>query len=174
MQVRKLALCAIFSALLCVSAWIAIPLGALSITAQTFALFLCLYLLGGKYATVSVWVYLALGAVGLPVFSGFQGGFGILLGPTGGYLFGFALAAMVYWLLTTLLGTSTHICILSMILGLLLCYTLGSLWYLQFYAGKHTLSLGAVFLQCVAPYLLPDALKLYLACTLGAKLRRHV
>ena len=70
---------------------------------KLFALFLALLTLGGKGATVSVLVYLALGAVGLPVFSGFRGGFGTLLGVTGGFLWGFAFGSILYWLLTAFL-----------------------------------------------------------------------
>ena len=65
-----------------VCAWISIPFGYIAFTMQTFAVMLALFTLGGKWGTASVFVYLLLGAVGLPVFSGFQGGLGVLLGVT--------------------------------------------------------------------------------------------
>ena len=97
MQAKFLARCAIFSALMCICAWISIPAGNLIFTLQSFAFLLALFVLGGKGAVVSVAVYLLLGMVGLPVFSGFRGGFGMLLGVTGGYLWGFLLASLIFF-----------------------------------------------------------------------------
>ena len=71
--------CSLFSSLIAICAWISIPIGDIAFTLQTFAVFLALGTLGGKWGTVSILIYLALGAVGLPVFSGFQGGIGTLL-----------------------------------------------------------------------------------------------
>ena len=80
MKVRNMALCALFAALLAVCAWLAIPVGDTAFTMQTFGVLLTLGLLGGRWGSVSILLYLLLGLVGLPVFSGFQGGFGVLLG----------------------------------------------------------------------------------------------
>ena len=102
MKARNMALCGLFTAILTVCAWISIPVGDMVITLQTFGIFLTLGLLGGKYGTVTMLVYLLLGAVGAPVFSGFRGGLGALLGTTGGYLFGFMLTCLCYRLLTGL------------------------------------------------------------------------
>jgi len=100
--------------------------------------------------------------VGLQVFSGFQGGTGVLLGPTGGYLWGFLILCLCYWALKKPLGD-----LVAMILGLLLCYVCGTVWFYFVYGG----SLWAVLLKCVVPYLIPDALKLFLALTLRKRLR---
>ena len=124
MQSKDLSRCALLAALMCLCAWISLPLGQNPITLQTFALFLTLELLGGKYGSLVCLTYLLLGGVGLPVFSGFRGGFGMLLGSTGGYLWGFLLCALAYWLITTLLGARFHI--LACLVGLLLCYALGT------------------------------------------------
>lgn len=166
MNVRKMSLCAMFAALLCICAWIAVPIGDISVTLQTFGVFLALGLLGGKYGTVTILIYLLLGAVGLPVFSGFRGGPGVLLGVTGGYLWGFLASGLSYLLLTRL-GVHRTV---AMTVGLLVCYTLGSLWYLAVYLRADTVSLTAVLLKCVVPYLLPDGLKLLLASWLTGKL----
>ena len=95
MKIRNMVLSALFAALLCICAWISLPLGALTFTLQTFAIFLALLTLGGKWGSVSILVYIFLGAMGLPVFSGFQGGLGALFGPTGGCIFGFMLTALL-------------------------------------------------------------------------------
>ena len=143
MKLRDLVRCGCCAALMAVCAWLAVPVGEVAFTLQTFGVFLTLLLLGGGKGTAACIAYLLLGAVGLPVFSGFQGGFGILLGPTGGYLWGFLVLCLCYWVLNRPLGR-----IPAMVLGLLLCYGC-SLW--------------AVLLKCVVPYLIPDALKLSLA-----------
>ena len=129
---------------------------------QTFGIFLTLSLLGGGQGTAACIVYLLLGAVGLPVFSGFQGGLGVLLGPTGGYLWGFAALCLCYWALKKPVGD-----LVAMILGLLLCYVCGTVWYAVIYGGNF----WAIVLKCVVPYLVPDGLKLFLAMTLRKRLR---
>ena len=88
MKTRDLTLIAVFAAVIAVCAWISIP-AAVPFTLQTLGIFLAVGLLGGRRGTISVGVYLLLGAVGAPVFSGFNGGIGYLLGATGGYLLGF-------------------------------------------------------------------------------------
>lgn len=153
-KLRDLVRCGCCAALMAVCAWLAVPVGEVAFTLQTFGVFLTLLLLGGGKGTAACIAYLLLGAVGLPVFSGFQGGFGILLGPTGGYLWGFLVLCLCYWFLSKPLGR-----IPAMILGLLLCYGCGTVWFYFAYGG----SLWAVLLKCVVPYLIPDALKLSLA-----------
>lgn len=165
---KNVARCAFFAALLCVCGWIAIPLPGIAVTMQTFGVFLTLELLGGKWGSAACLVYLLLGAAGLPVFSGFQGGIGVLLGATGGYLWGFLAAGMIYWIAGSRLPRQA-----IMILGLLSCYVCGTLWY-AFVWLDGTAALPAVLAQCVLPYVLPDGLKLYLAAKLSKQLRRHL
>lgn len=153
---------------MCLCAWISVPLGDTVFTLQTFALFLTLLLLGGK---LTFWVcaaYLLLGAAGLPVFSGFRGGVGMLLGPTGGYLWGFLAAAVIY----ALCGKRKW---LSILLGLLGCYLCGTLWFWQIYLDTDVpMALGAVVVKCVLPYLIPDGMKLALAWLLSKRLRKFI
>ena len=167
---RKLAVQSLFAAAMAVCAWISVPLGEISFTMQSFALFLALFTLGGKSGVISFGVYLAVGAVGLPVFSGFQGGLGVLLGATGGYLWGFALAAILYWLMTHIFGERAQVP--AAVLGMILCYSCGTLWYLYAYAGQT--AWWAVAAKCVLPYLLPDALKIWLAAWLAQRLKRTI
>ena len=95
-------LSSLFAALTAVCAWIAVPLPGISFTMQTFAVLLTLGVLGGRWGTVSIFLYLLLGLVGLPVFTGFRGGAAALLDPTGGVLWGFLLGTLVYWILERL------------------------------------------------------------------------
>lgn len=171
MKTKTMALCGLFSALLAVCGWLAVPAGDTVISLQTFGLFLCLWTLGGKKGSISVFVYLLLGAAGLPVFSGFRGGMGVLLGTTGGYLTGFLACALVYWLLTSLLPRRS---ILAMVSGLAVCYLFGSIWYYNVYTAGGTATLGLIVVKCVLPFLLPDGIKLCLAWELSKKLKRFV
>ena len=172
MNVRKMARCALAAALMCVCAWIAIPVGDTVFTMQTFALFLTLYLLGGKWGCAAIVVYLALGMAGLPVFTGFRGGLGVLLGATGGYIGGFLLIGAAYWLVTAL-GKGRW-GLWGCILGLVLCYAAGTLWFYFTYLKAESISLGAVLAKCVLPYLLPDGMKLWIARLLTGRMKAFV
>lgn len=154
--------CALFAALMAVCAWLSIPTPDIAFTMQTFGVFLALGVLGGKWGTVSILIYLALGAVGMPVFSGFRGGAGVLLGVTGGYIWGFLATGLVYWA-TEKLGRP-----LAMGAGMLACYLCGCLWF-SLYAGSA--GFAASVLKCVVPYLIPDLCKLVLAERLARRLK---
>lgn len=167
--VRHMVYCAISAALITICAWICVPVLQISFTMQTFAIFFILSLLGGRCGFLSIGLYLLLGAVGLPVFSGFQGGAGILLGVTGGYIWGFLAAALAYWVITALFGQKLPIRLLSSVFGMLLCYTCGTAWYQTIYAQN---SLWAVLATCVIPYLLPDAVKIILALYLADRIKK--
>ena len=166
MRAIFLARCALFSALLCICSWISIPFGNLSFTLQSFALILAFFVLGGKGTAVSVAVYLLLGAVGLPVFSGFRGGFGTLLGVTGGYLWGFLLASLVFWGITAIFGEKSKIC--AGIAAIISVYICGTVWFSVYAPGAFL----AILAQSVLPYILPDAVKFLLAFTLSGKLKK--
>lgn len=176
LRVLDLVYIALMAALLAICAWVTIPTPAVAFTLQTMGVFLALVTLGGKRGTLAVLVYILLGAVGVPVFSGFRGGLGALFGATGGYIFGFIFTALTYWLMTALLGEKLWVQILSLILGhFLLCYAVGTAWYLYVYVRDNgAMTLGAALMGCVVPFLLPDGLKLALAMLLGRRLRRFV
>ena len=157
-------LASLFAALLAICAWICIPVSDIGITLQTFGVFLALQLLGGKWGTVSIGIYLLLGAVGLPVFSGFRGGLGHLIGVTGGFLWGFLISGLVYWLLESF-GRFP-----ASLWGLAVCYGCGCLWFYACTGG----GLGFILLRCVVPYLIPDLGKLWLAHSLSNRLRKVI
>ena len=168
MSVRNLSRAALFAALMALCSWISVP-APVPFTLQTFAVFLAPGLLGGRLGTAAVGVYLLLGAAGLPVFAGFSGGIGALLGATGGYLLGFLLTALVMWGAEAALGRSEPVFLASAAAGQGLCYLFGSLWYAFGYAGGAA-GLPAVLGACVLPFLLPDAAKLALAFALRRRL----
>ncbi len=171
-QTMDLAYAAVCAALMAVCSWISIP-ATVPFTLQTFAVFCTLGLLGGRRGTVAILVYLLLGALGVPVFAGFSGGIGILVGTTGGYLLGFILMGLVYWIGERLSRDSRGIRIVSMILGLLLCYAFGTAWFMLVYARQSgAIALGTALAWCVVPFLLPDLVKLALALLLSDRLRK--
>ena len=159
---RKLTRCALFAAMMALCAWIGLPLGHTVFTMQTFGVLLALGILGGKRGTISILCYLLLGAAGLPVFSGFRGGIGAILGPTGGYLWGFLATGLVFWLLEKWSRPA------AMIAGIIVCYACGTVWYMTYTGG----ALAAVLAQTVLPYLIPDAVKLVLALRLTKRLKK--
>lgn len=96
---------AIFAVIIAVCSWISVPM-VVPFTLQTFGVFCAVGLLGGKRGTLSVLIYVLLGAVGVPVFAGFSSGIGTLFGVTGGYIMGFIFTALIYWLITAIFGKS--------------------------------------------------------------------
>ena len=154
------------AALLAVCSWISIPM-TVPFTMQTFAVFFLLLLLGGRRGTAAVLVFLLLGAAGAPVFAEFSGGIGILLGQTGGYMIGFLLTGVSYLLMTRFFGEKRPVQITSLLIGLVLCYTFGTLWFAHVYAADNgPVGLWSVLGWCVFPYVLPDLLKMALAFVL--------
>ena len=113
-KVRDLAYIALMAALMAICSWITLPIGPVPFTMQTFAIFTAVLLLGGKRGTIAFVVYLLLGVVGLPVFSGFSAGPGVLLGSTGGYLLGFLFGDLAYWFLTARFGRRLLVQVLAL------------------------------------------------------------
>ena len=174
MNTRDMVYIALFACLMAICAWISIP-GQIPFTLQTMGVFLAVGLLGGKRGTLAVLVYVLLGAVGLPVFSGFTGGIGRLMGATGGYILGFLASALIMWAVEKLLPNKLWALVLGMVLGLAACYAFGTVWFLVVYTkAKGAISLMAVLGMCVIPYIIPDLVKIALALVLTKTLKRFV
>lgn len=165
---------AIFAVLIAICSWISIPT-VIPFTLQTFAIFLAVAVLGGRRGTLAVVVYVLLGAAGLPVFSGFRGGIGVLLNTTGGYIVGFIFAGLVMWLVERLFGRKLPAQVCSMALGMVTYLTFGTAWFMAVYLRQTgPVGLGTVLGWCVIPFLIPDIIKLMLALSLGSVLRRRL
>lgn len=168
-SIRDMIYVSLMAVVIALCSWLSVP-AAVPFTMQTFAVFGALLLLGGRRGLLAVALYILLGAFGLPVFSGFRGGIGALLGPTGGYILGFLLCALLYRLLEGKLRD-----LILLILGLLLCYLFGTLWFVYVYSsGGKEIGFGAALMLCVVPYLLPDAIKLLLAFVLARRVKKAV
>ncbi len=165
---------AIFAALMAVCSWISIPM-TIPFTLQTFAVFIAVGILGGKRGTISVLLYILLGAIGLPVFAGFKGGPGALLGTTGGYIIGFLFSALAMWGIEHFFGRKDLVQIISMVVGLIICYAFGTLWFMTVYASSTgAIGIVAVLSMCVFPFIIPDLIKIALAFILSKRLRKYV
>ena len=172
---KEIVLTALFTAITAVCAWISVPFGAISFTMQTFAIFCALLTLGGKNGLFSCLAYILLGAIGLPVFNGFKGGAGVLLGPTGGYILGFIFMALIYWAGTKLFGEKLLARIALLIVGLLVCYAFGTLWFVYGYSnGESVMSFKKAAEICVFPFVPFDLLKMVLAFVISYRIRKHV
>ncbi|MDW7731520.1 MAG: biotin transporter BioY [Methanolobus sp.] len=167
-DIKKMALASLFAALIAVGAYVKIPIpfSPVPITLQVFFIFLAGAILGARWGTLSVIVYMLLGIIGLPVFSGGSSGLGILLGPTGGYLISFVIAAFLIGTLCEKKGTSNVLLnAMFMLAGLCVIYGLGTS-YLAYAASitiENAIKLG------VLPFLPADILKIALASVIVSK-----
>lgn len=168
MSIKSMTKISITSVLIAICAWLTIPY-AVPFTMQTFGIFFALLFLGGKKGTASISLYLLLGALGIPVFSGFSGGLGHLFGATGGYMLGFLLTGLIYIICESLFGKLLRTSVLSLILGLFVCYIFGTLWFSIYKGNMSFLSAVSV---CVVPFIIPDLLKLTLAVVIVKKIKK--
>lgn len=165
---------ALFAVIIAICSWLSVP-ATIPFTLQTFGIFLTVGVLGGKRGTLSVLIYLLLGIIGIPVFSGFTGGVGRLLGTTGGYIIGFLLSAMVMWAMEQFLGKKRWVLAISMVLGLIVCYAFGTMWFMFVYANSTgPIGVWTALGWCVFPYIIPDLIKIALALALCKKLAQII
>lgn len=163
------------AAIIAVCSWISIPIGTVPVTLQTLAVCLVAGLLGWKRGTLSVLIYILLGAVGVPVFSSFKGGIGALLGATGGYIIGFIFTAIITGLTADKAQGKLWALLLGAAGGILVCYAFGTAWFAFIYANKgEPMSAGAILSICVIPFLPFDAVKIILSSLLTKKLKNKI
>lgn len=168
MTTKRLTACALFAGITAVCSQLIIPMPMMvPISFSLFAVYLSGGLLGAGAGALSQVVYILLGAVGLPIFAGFQAGVGVLVGPTGGYLWGYILAAWIVGYLTQKFGAGFWRLVAAMAAGLVACYTVGTIWFV-FVTGK---GLVAALMACVLPFLPGDAIKIALAAVLVKRLQ---
>lgn len=165
-----MAVVALMTAVVCVLAPFSIPVGVIPVSLATFGLYLAVWILGGKKATIVCLMYLLIGFVGLPVFSGFTGGPAKLFGPTGGYLIGYLLLTMIAGFFVDKFPGKMKYCLLGYVLGSMACYGTGTLWL----AVHLKIGFEAAFVMGVLPFLPGDVIKISLALWLGQIVRHAV
>lgn len=166
--VYQLTTCALMAALMCVLGPMSIQVGPIPVSFTNLAIYLAVYLLGMKGATVSYILYLLLGAAGMPVFSGFAGGLGKLAGPTGGYLIGFLFMALIAGDFVERSHGNGFLMALGMYGATLVAYLFGTMWFV---AEMHC-TVWYALTVCVFPFLLIDLAKVLIVTALGKPIRR--
>ncbi len=168
----QMAFIGLMTAILCIMAPFSIflPFSPIPFSLGTLAVYFCAILLGTKRSMICVSIYLLLGFVGLPVFSGFTGGAGKLFGPTGGYLVGYLLLALIGGVFADKFPNRIFPCLSGMILGTLVCYLFGTIWL----SYQASLTFSQAFVSAVVPFLPGDILKLVFASFMGLQIRKRL
>lgn len=166
---------ALFAAVIAICAQIRLPLGPVPFTLQTLGVFLASGILGAKRGTISVLIYILLGAVGVPVFNGFSGGFGVLLGVTGGYIIGFIFTAIIVGLAGDIFKKKIWIMTVAIIIGDIICYIFGTVWFMLVMNNQgNPTTIAAALSSCVIPFLIPDAAKIAVSVILINRLGKII
>ncbi|NLP26811.1 MAG: biotin transporter BioY [Clostridiales bacterium] len=168
---KSLTIPALFTALIVILSQISIPIQPIPFTFSLLAIFLTAALLPPKQAFLSVFTYVMLGIIGLPVFAGFRGGLNIILGFTGGFIMAYPLMALVIALMVKL-GKNKNLSftIIGMLIALVICYLMGCIWYMI--VAKSSFS--QAFSLCVAPFILFDIIKICIAFAFSVALRKAI
>lgn len=172
MNTKNLTLIGVMSAVLCIlGPWsLAIPLSPVPVSLGMLAVYLTAYILGMKKGTVSVAVYLLLGTMGLPVFTGFGGGIGKVLGPTGGYMLGYLFMGLTVGFVADRWRTNYARIFSAMLAGTALCYLFGSLWL----ARTGGMSFGAALGAGALPFIPGDLVKMAVALVVGTQVKKRL
>ena len=170
-SVRKMAIIALMTAVLCILAPISIPvfISPVPVSLGVLAVYLTAYVLSPVDSLISVIIFILLGTFGLPVFSGYSGGLSKLVGPTGGYIIGFLFTVYISSLFIHM-KKGIIFDVIGMISGLALCYILGTIWF-SYQQGKGFI---ASLLLCVVPFLIGDAVKIIVAVILGTQINKRL
>lgn len=170
-NVRSMVFMAIFAALICIAAPFAIPMpGLVPISLGTLAIYFTGALLGGRRGAVSVAVYIMLGAVGLPVFTGFMGGFAKVLGPTGGYIVGYIPLVLLTGIFSDMPSKKHWTMPVGMVIGTAVMYSFGTVWFMI----MNSSTLAAALMSCVVPFLIGDSIKIVVATAIAIPLKSRL
>ncbi len=171
-KTKQLIICSLFAALTAILSQISIPLPftPVPINLATLSVLLAGALLGKKVGAISQVVYALLGVIGLPVYANFMSGIGVILGPTGGYIIGYIIAAFVVGIIIEKSNNSLMTYIFSMCLGMISCYILGTAWFM-YVTGNNLMS---SLVMCVFPFIPGDIIKIILGAFLAKRLHNKI
>ena len=169
-SVKTMSFCAVSAAVMCILGPMSIPIGTIPVSFTNLVIYASLFVTGKRRTTLSVVIYLLLGIFGLPVFSGYSGGFGKLMGPTGGYLIGFVFLAFIGGTFIEKSKGSKVISFVGLVLGTAAAYLFGTAWFV--------VSMGCTwvyaFAVCVMPFIAIDIIKIILALIAGPAVRKRL
>lgn len=174
LTVKDMVLIAIFAALISVCSLIQIPLGTIPFTLQTFAVFTTAGLLGTKRGIAAILIYILLGIIGMPVFTG-KGGPSAIVGPTGGYITGFIFTVLIIGLIMRLFRKSTMrvqlvMTAAAMLVGDVICFVIGTIQFMVVMKTNLVAALG----YCVMPFIIPDLVKIIAATIVVSKIKKYI
>lgn len=169
-NIKELTLLGLMTAILCIFAPLSLllPISPVPISLATFAIYLCVYLLGARRGAICCIMYFLIGLIGIPVFSSFAAGPAVLLGPTGGYLIGYLFIALIGGLFIDRWPTKPLWCFAGLLLGTGACYAMGTLW-LAYQAG---ITLPAALAAGVLPFIPGDLVKMILVLLIAPQIRK--
>lgn len=172
LSIYKIAIIGVMTAIICIMAPFSIPLPftVVPISLTNLAIYFTVFVLGWKMGTISYLIYLLIGLIGVPVFSGFTSGFSKLAGPTGGYLIGFIFLVIISGWFIEKFPNKIPMYIMGMLLGNIVTYLFGTIWLANLTGNtfKQALAIG------VLPFLLGDLLKIIAAVLIGTVLRKQI
>lgn len=166
---KSMVLMALFAAVTCILGPLALPIGPVPISLTNFVIYFSLYILGWKRGTITCLIYLVLGAIGLPVFSGFAGGLGKIAGPTGGYIIGFIFLAIIAGLFIEKTN-NIIVKIVGMILATAVDYAFGTAWFC-FSTGTGVV---AALSLCVFPFIIGDLVKIVVSAIVAPTVAKQI
>lgn len=166
-SVYPLAMTAVMAAVISAVSPFAIPIGPISLSLCTLVLYVTPYILGWQRGALAALVFILLGMVGMPVFTGFAGGLGKVLGPTGGYIAGYIPLVVITGLAVRYFPVNRVLQFLGMAAGTAVLYTLGTIWYM-IQSGN---PLDVAMHWCVLPFIPGDLIKMGIAIVMGPILR---
>lgn len=169
-SITQTAVIGVMTAVICILAPFSLPIGPVPISFTNLAIYVALYVLGMKRGTVSYLIYLLIGLVGVPVFSGFTGGPQKLFGPTGGYLIGFIPMAVIAGVVIDKCMKKWYFCLLAMIAGTWVCYLIGTAWL----AFQANMTFKAALAAGVIPFIVEDLIKMILALLIGPQIHKQL
>ena len=168
MKTRDIVLIGVFAAMICVFAPFSVPVGPIPISLASFAVYIA-SALGAKKGCAAVGIYILIGALGLPVFSGFSGGISKIAGLTGGYIIGYMFCAIISGIIVERFGRKKVVYPVAFIVGTIILYAFGTAWFM-IQSGN---GLYESLLACVIPFLIGDAVKIAAASAIVYRMRSY-
>lgn len=167
---RQMAVCSLMAAALCILGPLALPLGPVPFSLATLVICFLPWMLNRRLSVLSVALYLLLGLIGLPVFTGYSAGISRLAGPTGGYLVGYLFLAAIGGFFIEKSHGHPLFSAFGLVLGTIACYACGTAWFTL----QMSCTISSALVVCVLPFLPFDLVKILLSCLLGPLLRRRL
>ncbi|MGN1383161.1 MAG: biotin transporter BioY [Eubacterium sp.] len=169
-KIKDMTFIAVMTAVICIMGPLSIPIGPVPVSLTNLALYITIYVLGTKRSVIACGLYLLIGLVGLPVFSGFTGGPQKLLGPTGGYLIGFIFMTLVAGLIVDRFYEKRIISFLGMFIATWIPYMMGTFWL----AYSAHMKFATAFAAGVLPFIIEDMVKMAVAAVGGPVLKSRL